>query len=61
MEDFGTAEKWRSWIAQLIDRPVSKQRGWDYLQQMELRLRVPRPAHEEADPIEQEAWKKNFT
>lgn len=54
------SRKVASWIAQLIDRPVSKQRGWDYLQQMELRLRVPRPAHEEADPIEQEAWKKKL-
>jgi hypothetical protein len=27
---------------------------------MRLRLRVPRPAHSEADPDEQEAWKKKL-
>src|SRR4028119_2093768 len=27
---------------------------------MELRLRVPRPSHQEADPDEQEAWKKKL-
>lgn len=48
------------WIAQLIGRPVSRQRGWEYLRQMTFRLRVPRPHHEEADPIEQQEWKKKL-
>lgn len=48
------------WIAQLIDRPVPRQRGWEYLRQMTFRLRVPRPHHEEADPIEQQEWKKKL-
>jgi hypothetical protein len=48
------------WIAQLIGRPVSRQRGWEYLRQMTFRLRVPRPHHEEADPIEQQDWKKKL-
>lgn len=46
------------WVAQLIGRPVARQRGWEYLRTMRLRLRVPRPEHEEADPLEQEEWKK---
>lgn len=46
------------WIAQLLGRPVGRQRGWEYLKQMRLRLRVPRPQHQEADPQEQEEWKK---
>lgn len=46
------------WIAQLIGRPVARQRGWEYLRQMRLRLRVPRPQHHDADPQEQEEWKK---
>lgn len=43
-----------------LQRPVSPQRGWEYLKAMEYRLRVPRPENQQADPIEQEAWKKNF-
>jgi len=46
------------WIAQLIGRPVGRQRGWEYLRQMRLRLRVPRPQHHDANPQAQEEWKK---
>lgn len=46
------------WIANLIERPVAAQRGWEYLRSLEQRLRVPRPEHEAADPVEQSAWKK---
>lgn len=48
------------WIAELIGRPVGRQRGWEYFKQMRLRLRVPRPIHEEAAPKEQAEWKKNL-
>ena len=47
------------WISRVIERPVAPQRGWEYLKQMEYRLRVPRPEHQQQDPVEQEAWKKN--
>jgi transposase len=46
------------WISQLIGRPVSRQRGWEYLKQMEYRLRVPRPEHTESSLSEQQEWKK---
>ena len=46
------------WIAQLIGRPVSRQRGWEYLQQMRFRLGVPRPQHTESSQEEQAQWKK---
>lgn len=46
------------WIAQLIGRPVARQRGWEYLRLLRLRLRVPRPQHHDANPQEQEEWKK---
>lgn len=39
---------------------MSRQRGWEYLKSLRLRLRVPRPEHDEADPIEPEAWKKKL-
>lgn len=46
------------WMSRLLERPVAPQRGWEYLKQMEFRLRIPRPEHQQQDPIEQEAWKK---
>ena len=48
------------WIADLIGRPVSRQRGWEYLKQMRFRLRVPRPEHTESNLEEQANWKKKF-
>ena len=39
---------------------VSRQPGWVYLKQMEFRLRVPRPEHQEADWEAQEEWKKKL-
>jgi transposase len=47
------------WLSELTQQQISRQRGWEILRQMSFRLRVPRPAHTEADPVEQEAWKKN--
>ncbi len=46
------------YLTLLIGQPISRQQGWEYLKQMRLRLRVPRPEHQEANPEEQEAWKK---
>ena len=48
------------WISELVGYKVSRQRGWEYLKQMKLRLRVPRPSHEETDYFEQEEWKKKL-
>lgn len=48
------------WIADLIGRPVSRQRGWEYLKQMRFRLRIPRPEHTESSLEEQAEWKKKF-
>ena len=53
------SRKVADWMSDLLDRPVSIQRGWDYLRALEMRLRVPRPEHDLADPDVQEAWKKN--
>jgi transposase len=47
------------WMSRVLERPVAAQRGWEYLKQMEFRLRIPRPEHQQQDPIEQKAWKKN--
>ena len=49
-----------SYLSELLGVSISRQQGWEYLKQMELRRRVPRPSHQEADPDEQEAWKKKL-
>ncbi len=48
------------WMSQLLGRPISAQRGWDYLTGLRLRLRTPRPQHDSTDPEQQETWKKKF-
>jgi transposase len=48
------------YLSELIGESISRQQGWEYLKQMRLRLRVPRPEHQEADPKEQTAWKKKL-
>lgn len=46
------------WMAERLGRPVSYQRGWDYLQRLGARLRAPRPRHVAASVAEQDAFKK---
>lgn len=53
------SRKVADWMSELLDRPVSKQRGWEYLRGYELRLKQPRTAQTQSDPFEQEKWKKN--
>lgn len=48
------------YLSELLGTPVSRQQGWEYLKAMALRLRVPRPQHQESDGEEQEAWKKKL-
>lgn len=48
------------YLSELIGEPISRQQGWEYLKQMRLRLRVPRPEHQEANPEEQQTWKKKL-
>lgn len=53
------SRKVAEWISNLLERPVSVQRGWDYLRSLEFRLGIPRPQHDLADIEVQQAWKKN--
>ena len=55
-----TGPKVAEWMSNLLGRPVCGQRGWEYLKGLQLRWRVPRPEHQEADPAEQEVWKKKL-
>jgi len=47
------------WMSELLGRPISPQRGWDYLRSLEYVRTRPRPAHLESDPKEQQEWKQN--
>ena len=40
------------YLSKLIGEPISRQQGWEYLKLLRLRLRVPRPEHQEANPEE---------
>lgn len=48
------------YLSEVLGTPVSRQQGWEYLKQMELRLRVPRPQHQDTDVEQQEVWKKKL-
>ncbi len=60
MGDCGTDAKSLIILAVLTGESISRQQGWEYLKQMRMRLRVPRQSHQEADPDQQEAWKKKL-
>jgi transposase len=48
-----------NWIEELIGQPIHRQRGWEYLRALNFRQRIPRPEHDKADALQQQAWKKN--
>lgn len=48
------------WMSNHLECPIHPQRGWEYLRSFDMRLKVPRPAHELADEVEQENWKKKL-
>lgn len=48
------------YLSELLGQRISRQQGWEYLKQMELRLRVPRPQHQEVDEEVQQEWKKKL-
>ena len=49
-----------SYLSELLGVRISRQQGWEYLKQMEWRLLVPRPQHQEADLDAQQEWKKKL-
>ena len=48
------------YLSELLDRPVLRQQGWRILKQMNMSLKVPRPAHQKSDPTQQQEWKKKL-
>jgi transposase len=53
-----TGRKVAAWIAARIGRPVSEQRGWEYLVRLGFSPQRPRPKETRADPAAQAAFKK---
>jgi transposase len=54
-----TGPKVAAWMAARLGRPVYPQRGWELLQRLGLRPKVPRPRHAKAEPAAQAAFKKS--
>ena len=48
------------YLSEVLGTPVSRQQEWNYLKQMDLRLRVPRPQHQQSDIEAQQAWQKKL-
>ncbi len=46
------------WMSQTLGRPVSEQRGWEWMRRLGFTPQRPRPRETRADPAAQEAFKK---
>ena len=46
------------WMSQTVGRPVSVQRGWEWMRRLGFTPQRPRPRETRADPAAQEAFKK---
>ena len=47
-----------AWMSQTLGRPVSPQRGWEWMRRLGFTPQRPRPKETRADPTAQEAFKK---
>jgi transposase len=47
-----------AWMSQRLGRPVSAQRGWEWMRRLGFTPQRPRPRATRADPVAQEAFKK---
>ena len=47
-----------AWMSQRLGRPVSEQRGWEWMRRLGFTPQRPRPRATRADPVAQEAFKK---
>jgi transposase len=53
-----TGRKVATWMSTHLDRPVSEQRGWEYVRKLDFTPQRPRPRATHADPAAQAAFKK---
>jgi transposase len=55
-----TGPKVGAWMGYTLGSPAPPPRGWEMLQRLGLRPKVPRPRHAKADPAAQAAFKKSY-
>lgn len=57
-EEGGTwsGPKVAAWMSRKLGRQVHPQRGWEYLQRLDMTPQKPRPKHPEGDPAAQESF-----
>jgi len=53
-----TGRQVAAWMSRVLGRPVSPQRGWEWLRRLGFTPQRPRPRETRADPAAQEAFKK---
>ena len=49
-----------AWMSRWLERPVAKQRGWEYLRRLRYTLQVPRPTHAGAEAEERAQFPKGY-
>jgi transposase len=56
--DLWTCRSVAAWMSQMLGRPVSAQRGWEWMRRLGFTPQRPRPRETRADPEAQAAFKK---
>jgi transposase len=56
--DLWTCRTVAAWMSAVLGRPVSQQRGWEWMRRLGFTPQRPRPRETRADPVAQEAFKK---
>ena len=53
-----TGRQVAAWMSRALERPVSPQRGWEWMRRLGFTPQRPRPRETRADPAAQEAFKR---
>jgi transposase len=56
--DLWTCRGVAAWMSEVLGRPVSEQRGWEWMRRLGYTPQYPRPRETRADPDAQAAFKK---
>jgi transposase len=56
--DLWTCRSVAAWMSAAVERPVSEQRGWEWMRRLGFTPQRPRPRETRADPAAQAAFKK---